>query len=92
MIPGLQVRFAISPAIGVLLYATFLGVPFTRLADAFRDAKFLTTLLVLNFVIVPVIVFALVAMLIVLAPIVMGRWRLPGMIGLLLSGLGAMSR
>lgn len=34
----------------------------------------------------PVIVFALVAMLIVLAPIVMGRWRLPGMIGLLLSG------
>ena len=34
----------------------------------------------------PVIVFAIVALLIVLAPIVMGRWRLPGMIGLLLSG------
>ena len=50
---------AINPAIGVLLYATFLGVPFTRLADAFRDARFLITLLVLNFVIVPVIVFAL---------------------------------
>ncbi len=54
-----ELEVAISPAIGVLLYATFLGVPFTRLADAFRDAKFLTTLLVLNFVIVPVIVFAL---------------------------------
>ena len=50
---------AINPAIGVLLYATFLGVPFTRLADAFRDARFLTTLLLVNFIIVPVIVFAL---------------------------------
>lgn len=54
-----ELEVAINPAIGVLLYATFLGVPFTRLADAFRDARFLTTLLVLNFVIVPVIVFAL---------------------------------
>lgn len=54
---GLEV--AINPAIGVLLYATFLGVPFTRLADAFRDGRFLITLLVLNFLIVPVIVFAL---------------------------------
>ncbi len=34
----------------------------------------------------PVLVFALVAALILLAPIVMGRWRLPGMIGLLLAG------
>lgn len=34
----------------------------------------------------PVLVFALVAMLILLAPIVMGRYRLPGMIGLLLAG------
>lgn len=34
----------------------------------------------------PVLVFAIVALLILLAPIVMGRWRLPGMIGLLLAG------
>lgn len=34
----------------------------------------------------PVLVFALVATLILLAPIVMGRWRLPGMIGLLSAG------
>ncbi|ENO83039.1 sodium/hydrogen exchanger [Thauera sp. 27] len=34
----------------------------------------------------PVLVFALVALLILLAPIVMGRWRLPGTIGLLLAG------
>ncbi|WP_244198742.1 arsenic resistance protein [Microbacterium phyllosphaerae] len=50
---------AINPAIGLLLYATFLGVPFTRMVDAFRDARFLVTILFLNFVIVPVIVFAL---------------------------------
>lgn len=34
----------------------------------------------------PVLVFALVAALILFAPIVMERWRLPGMIGLLLAG------
>ena len=34
----------------------------------------------------PVLVFAAVVMLILLAPIVMGRWRMPGMIGLLLAG------
>ncbi len=34
----------------------------------------------------PVLVFALVALLILLAPLVMGRWRLPGAIGLLLAG------
>lgn len=50
---------AINPAIGVMLYATFLGVPFTRLADAFRAARFLIVLLLLNFVIVPVVVFGL---------------------------------
>lgn len=34
----------------------------------------------------PVLIFAIVAALILLAPIVLGRWRLPGMIGLLLAG------
>lgn len=34
----------------------------------------------------PVRVFALVALLIVLAPIAMARWRLPGMVGLILAG------
>lgn len=34
----------------------------------------------------PVLVFALVALLILLAPLVLGRWRLPGTIGLLLAG------
>lgn len=34
----------------------------------------------------PVMIFAIVAALILLAPIVLGRWRLPGMIGLLIAG------
>jgi Kef-type K+ transport system membrane component KefB len=34
----------------------------------------------------PVTIFAIVAGLILLAPIVLGRWRLPGMIGLLIAG------
>lgn len=34
----------------------------------------------------PVLIFAIVAGLILLAPIILGRWRLPGMIGLLIAG------
>ncbi|TQL47411.1 ACR3 family arsenite efflux pump ArsB [Homoserinimonas aerilata] len=59
-LPGAQVlEAAINPVIAVLLYVTFLGVPFTRLGTAFRDARFLVTLFVLNFVLVPGIVFGL---------------------------------
>ncbi|WP_458042420.1 MULTISPECIES: arsenic resistance protein [Bacteria] len=50
---------SITPILGLLLYATFLGVPFARLAGAFRDARFLATVVLLNFVIVPPIVFGL---------------------------------
>lgn len=52
---------AIYPVLGALLYATFLQVPFTRLSGAFRDGRFLTAALVLNFVAVPLIVAALTA-------------------------------
>lgn len=60
-LPGLAhpLELAITPVLGVLLYATFLGVPFTAVGVAFRDVRFLTAVLVLNFVLVPIIVFAL---------------------------------
>lgn len=45
--------------LGLLLYVTFLGVPFARLGQAFRDWRFLGTLLVVNFVLVPLVVFGL---------------------------------
>ncbi len=50
---------AINPVLILLLYATFLSVPLTKLGHALRDVRFLAGLLVLNFVIVPVVVFGL---------------------------------
>lgn len=52
-------ELAITPVLGMLLYVTFLGVPFSAIGRAFRDIRFLAVLLVVNFVIVPVIVFGL---------------------------------
>ena len=51
--------FAITPALGLLLYATFLAVPFTGLTRALRDWRFLVTVLVVNFAVVPLIVWPL---------------------------------
>ncbi|WP_105034195.1 bile acid:sodium symporter [Cryobacterium aureum] len=61
LIPGVAspVELAINPVLGLLLYATFLGVPFAKIGQAFRDWRFLSTILVVNFVAVPVVVFLL---------------------------------
>lgn len=59
-VPGSgSLEFAIEPVLGLLLFATFLSVPFRRLGESLRDAGFLCALGVLNFVLVPLIVFAL---------------------------------
>ncbi|MHA6528271.1 ArsR/SmtB family transcription factor [Corynebacterium pyruviciproducens] len=42
-----------------LLYATFLSVPLTKVGQALRDGRFLAGLTVLNFLIVPVVVYLL---------------------------------
>ena len=47
------------PILGLLLYATFLSVPFAKIGQAFRDWRFLSTVLVVNFVLVPIVVFLL---------------------------------
>lgn len=52
-------ELAINPVLGLMLYATFLGVPFARIGQAFRDWRFLATVLVVNFALVPVVVFLL---------------------------------
>ena len=54
---------AIYPVLGALLYATFLQVPFADFTAAFRDVRFLTAVLVVNFVAVPLVVAALVLLL-----------------------------
>jgi ACR3 family arsenite efflux pump ArsB len=55
---------AINPALALMLFVTFLQVPFAELRQAFGKLRFLGALLVTNFVIVPL----LVAILIQLAP------------------------
>lgn len=48
---------AINPVLALLLYVTFLGIPFAQIGDAVSDWRFLTTVLAVNFVAVPVVVF-----------------------------------
>lgn len=50
---------AIEPVLGLLLFTTFLAVPLRRLVEALRDLRFLSVLLLLNFVVVPAVVFGL---------------------------------
>lgn len=50
---------AVTPVLGLLLYATFLAVPFRRLGTAVRHVRFLLTVLVLNFAVVPAVAFVL---------------------------------
>lgn len=49
----------INPALGLLLYVTFLSIPVTHLVHAARDWRFLLAVLALNFVVVPPVAFAL---------------------------------
>ncbi|MFD0996686.1 ACR3 family arsenite efflux pump ArsB [Pseudoclavibacter chungangensis] len=44
---------AVEPCLALLLYVTFLGIPMRRLGAALRDARFVGSLLVLNFLLVP---------------------------------------
>ncbi|MHA7306745.1 arsenic resistance protein [Arthrobacter sp. TMN-49] len=50
---------SINPVLGLLLYATFLGIPFASIGKAAKDLRFIGTVLVLNFAIVPAVVFGL---------------------------------
>lgn len=49
----------INPALIVLLYATFLAVPFAQIGDAVKDLRFLGATVLMNFVFVPLVVFGL---------------------------------
>lgn len=59
--PGItpEAELAITPVLGLLLYATFLGVPFAAIGRALGDWRFLGAVLAVNFLVVPVVVFAL---------------------------------
>lgn len=61
LIPAASVPLeqAIKPVLGLLLFATFLGIPFASIGMAVRDVRFMATVLGLNFVVVPGVVFGL---------------------------------
>lgn len=54
-----QLEVAIEPVLALLLFATFLGVPFAAIGRSLRDARFLGAVGVVNFVIVPIVAFGL---------------------------------
>ena len=56
---GPALENAIEPVLAALLYATFLQVPFTSLTASFRDGRFLAAVLVVNFLLVPLVVWGL---------------------------------
>lgn len=51
---------AVTPVLAALLYVTFLGIPLRRVDEGLRDLRFMACLVIVNFAVVPVIVFALV--------------------------------
>jgi arsenite transporter len=50
---------ATNPVLAILLFATFLGIPLIEVGRSLRDLRFLGTVLVVNFVIVPLVVWGL---------------------------------
>lgn len=60
VVPGSGVLSAfIGPVLVLLLFATFLAVPFRAVLAGLRDGRFLATLGVVNFVVVPAVAFGL---------------------------------
>lgn len=49
----------INPVLAVLLYVTFLEIPFVRIRRAVRNGRFMLAALGMNFLVVPVVVFGL---------------------------------
>jgi len=50
---------SITPVLAVLLYVTFLEIPFVRFREAFSNVRFLGAALGMNFLVVPAVAFAL---------------------------------
>lgn len=64
-VPGVGPLFdtLLWPVLGALLYSTFVQVPLLHLRDAFRDLRFVSALLLGNFILIPLLVWGLVLLL-----------------------------
>ena len=59
-VPGAhRLEVAIEPVLALLLFATFLGVPFAEAGRSLRDGRFLAAVGLLDFVLVPVVAYGL---------------------------------
>ena len=57
LVPGTEaLESAINPALGVMLFVTFLQVPLSRIRDSLRNVRFMGALLVANFIVIPMLV------------------------------------
>lgn len=57
--PGSSLEVLIYPVLGVLLYATFLQVPFRELRRSFAHGRYMAAALTLNFLVVPAVAWLL---------------------------------
>lgn len=53
----------IDPILAILLYVTFLEIPFVRLRRAFTNGRFMAAALGMNFIVVPIVVWGLTRLL-----------------------------
>ena len=63
---------AVAPVLVALLYVTFLGIPLRCVGAGLRDLRFMACLLIVNFAVVPVVVFALVRAFSLEGPVLIG--------------------
>jgi ACR3 family arsenite efflux pump ArsB len=56
---GSALEILVYPVLGILLYATFLQVPFRELRRSFTHGRYMAAALALNFLVVPVVVWVL---------------------------------
>ena len=69
---GASLEYLISPVLAVLLYSMFTQIPFLQLRAAFANKRFTAALLIVNFIIVPIVVWFLSLLLPEHPPLLLG--------------------
>lgn len=69
---GAKLDWMISPLIAVLMYGMFAQIPFLKLREAISNVKFISALLIGNFIAVPIIVWILTTIFSQSTPVLLG--------------------
>lgn len=69
---GTNLEWMISPLIAILMYGMFAQIPFLKLREAIANFKFISALLIGNFIAVPIVVWILTAIFPQSPPILLG--------------------